>query len=1108
MKRAHLLSSSFFKTCLLVAATASSLAAFADEVSIPMDNAGLPATDLVYVDAHGKSRILNPQEAWRLKKSSGLDLSKLDPDSTGDVWKKAPTQQDDALDEQLPIHDGDTVRYLGVIDSALGRFRFNIQVQSDNGPPRTYTVLLGRELHSMLLRKELLRRLGYQIPAMKYIKRLNVILPDAETRDKTFPAAIEHYAERGANRWIISSKTSADSLQIALQDVAVMEATPLYYNVAFAPPKDFGPDNQIRPFGPRIIRDLGVIYGVANLPEDINLSEWYVGHTENGSLVFDVDDAGNYSVTLDDALWIVRKIAQLTREDFQAAAAQAHVPDFVAKVMTEILVARRNSLVKRFNVNAPILPFDSKISAGSELVNGRLADQDWQKLGYASFFSGPEKDSPLRQIWWYVASQAQSNVTANLLAKANDALPAITNADVINDHEQKLYDEAMQQFAQNGTTQALRFKSWASPVIYGGIDISRDIVIGSYMGTSGDNGASNIVQLADNFGFHVNAGFYIGFDGVPTTPLPLALQGQVMGSASIEVTHLKPVTSLKSAVQEPLKNEIVPWVFYRASHLLKSVADLQDGKNQKPEDIKKAITDDLNELKNFIGDEESLILTESVSANEGLQLSAQIPMSLSPSIGIQPSANQMLLWRIRFYRPKNDPNTLMIFKDKGALDGLQVTFSGSVGEVASFPVIQFTAKDVSGTADTEVYRVNIDPDPEKNKDLYTNSAALVSALRSGSLDSIQKSQKPTVIATRFRDDSGSLQFLQYINRSLKTDGTVTVTAPNGATDTFLSITDGKQSGGSYQSLFTQAVNYAVQRLKNGTTFNFDTKAAPNPGQTYKGYSQTRTASLQARIGDSFSEPFGKIQYRWEGWDISPDKVQALVDDLGKRYGFELYPKDFLQDASMLQLYGIDFTINFYEKGIQKILGMSEKDKDALMAKYTALYNCKPKPAEQYDGTAGPDPKPCAAMRRFEAGYALYHPKSGNWLTKVVSLFQVSNDLAQFGDFFQSYWKKSTNNVLQAEAILEILSDLEQFASFDDLIQLSGGSDPTGQPINMYAQGMITGFRVGSETLSDPIPSNTYGHVDPNQVGGPMDDAQQILGIDDGEFEAQWLRDHL
>jgi hypothetical protein len=50
--------------------------------------------------------------------------------------------------------------------------------------------------------------------------------------------------------------------------------------------------------------------------------------------------------------------------------------------------------------------------------------------------------------------------------------------------------------------------------------------------------------------------------------------------------------------------------------------------------------------------------------------------------------------------------------------------------------------------------------------------------------------------------------------------------------------------------------------------------------------------------------------------------------------------------------------------------------------------------------------------------------------------------------------------------------------------------------------------VGSENLSQPISSNTFGHVDPNQSGGPLDSAQQILGVDDGEFEAQWLRDHL
>jgi hypothetical protein len=56
--------------------------------------------------------------------------------------------------------------------------------------------------------------------------------------------------------------------------------------------------------------------------------------------------------------------------------------------------------------------------------------------------------------------------------------------------------------------------------------------------------------------------------------------------------------------------------------------------------------------------------------------------------------------------------------------------------------------------------------------------------------------------------------------------------------------------------------------------------------------------------------------------------------------------------------------------------------------------------------------------------------------------------------------------------------------------------------------MISGFRIGSETMMDPIYSNTLGTLNPDNPTGVLDSAQQILGIGAGEFGAQWFRNHL
>lgn len=1079
------------------------------EVTIPLSNDGLPASDLVYTKS-GRSHIMSPQEAWNLKKKSKTDLSMLDPDATSDMWKNLSTAQDDALDDTLPVQSGDTVTFQGFISASPGRFKFNVQVQSAFGPPRTYTVVLSRDIHTTLLRKGLLRRLGYKIPPMKYLKKINVILPDAETHDKTFPAAIANYALGAVKRWQIPAPAGASALTFSLQDVMVMEATPLYYNVAMGPPIETVPGtNQIRPEGPRTLRALGPVYGLANIPENIHQSAWNVGRVEDGQIVIDVNDRANFACTMDDALWITRRIAKLSRADYEAIVAKAYYPDFVAKLVVENLIARRNSLFDTLGFDVADISYDAKISYGTQLVNGKLVDQDWQALGYAADFSGIEPQSPLKDIWWYVVSQIQSNLTANLLEKINNSLPQLAVDEAINQHNEKLYNDALEQYLKDGSQQTVHFGAWAAPVASGGVDISRDIVIGSYMGTTGENGASNIVQLADNFGFHVSAGLYIGFDGLPVNPLPVNLQGQVMGSASIAVTHLKPITSLKAAVKEPLKNEFVPWIFYKASSIMDDVAAVQHATGQTPDQIKQKIAANLDALKDFIGTGESLILTESMALNESLQLGTQAPAPLSPSIGVQPGANQVLLWRLRIYRPENNPSMLMIYKDNGSLQGLQVSINLSVGAPASLPVVTMTAKGVAGSADTEYYRVNVSPDPQKNPQIYSNSAALAVALRGGSIEALKEIQKPTLVSTKFHDTSDTFQFLYYVDRSLKTNGVVTVSLPNGVSDSFISLSDGNQKGGNYQSLGTQIVNYIIQKYSTNPDVTFDTKAAQNPGQTFKGYSSTRDASLQARAGNDISEMFGKVQYRWEGWDISQPDIQALVDSLSKKYGFALYPSGFMHDTEEVQLYSISLSLNFYESALKNILSMSPSAEERLVSRYRDLHHCYAQQNSDADPTAPtPDQNECRAIFYFDAGYGLYHPETRGWLTTLLAKLGVIDDGKKLGELYQTYWKGSATSVAEAEAVLNIFTNLEQFVSFDELVEMSGGRDSTGQPKNMYLQSMISGFRVGSENLSQPISSNTLGHINPDQRGGPLDSAQQILGIDDGEFEAQWVRDHL
>lgn len=154
----------------------------ATTVTLNLQKTDLPASDLVYVSG-GQSQILSAEAAWELEKNKGVDLSTLDPDPTSDIWKGISTSEDSSLDAALPVNAGDTVQFVGLKSATNGRVQFNVQTQAVNGLSQTITLMAARDVHTYLVRKEILRRLGYKIPPMKYLPKVSVVFPDTLTRD-------------------------------------------------------------------------------------------------------------------------------------------------------------------------------------------------------------------------------------------------------------------------------------------------------------------------------------------------------------------------------------------------------------------------------------------------------------------------------------------------------------------------------------------------------------------------------------------------------------------------------------------------------------------------------------------------------------------------------------------------------------------------------------------------------------------------------------------------------------------------------------------------------------------------------------------------------------
>lgn len=1034
------------------------------QVIISEKNHDLPANDLVY---SGSPQFPSQQEAYHLREDLRVDLSQLEPKVPTDIWLNQSTAADSAKDEALQIKTGDKVNFTGNVMASTGNFKFVVQPQNDSS--KSFTLIISRTLHTQLLRKEILRRLGYQIPEMKYLNRIKVQFPSQEIRDQVLIELIPKATTGASSRWCsvrpevleqnkdVPCKTVSDSQslsnpnEVLFQDLVALDSTPVIFNVT-SPPINNASFDLVTPS--RTLRALAVIYALVNVPESINQLTWYEGRSDAGNIKLILPDIADFSCTMDDAKWILQRIAKLTPADFAAIVNGARYPTAPAKLLTEKLISRRNALLKLFKMSATDLPFNVKIGGIDGLKDGRLTQVDWPD--YGSNFAFGEQESPLQNLQYYFYSLAESNVLDNLVSQFNMNLPSIKVSEAAAEHAHELHQQALRQYLMTGQNQQIKFGTWTAPFANGGVDLSRAIVFGSFMGTS------QLVQLADTFSYGVNAGLFIGTDGLASNQL---LSAMISGSMNINYTHLRPVTDLKTAFKQPMKQIFVPHVMRQISANLADLAAME----KVTEEQQDAINDDMKKLRELLSVGDSLIITQSVRGTQGVSATiGDFTTPLVPQLSIAARTNELVLSRLNIFR--KDEATILVFKDRGELVGTGISASILVGFPASFPVLTLTANRVSGNAYTRISNVNISTDLKQNPDFFKSAEGLRSVLRGGSTEILDSIQKPQTLEVQFTDKETALKFFMFAQRTLKTQGHIQVTNSEGEKANYINLVAGKQSGISYQSVLNDVVTYALKRLTKGGTETLTTPLAPNPGQTFFGKSNTRQCELQARTDNGLENASVQVQYKWQGWKINSGDAVKLVSDIGEKYGVKFFDSNFLQDTRDIQLYTFVLNLMVYHDGLTQLISASDETMKQLTDKYHRKLKCGySKPAGQ---GSPPDPSDC-------------------------------NHFDLYAHYVKKFKKKDLNVDETASLMMKALSEAEQVLEFQDLISLLGG------PSRYYLSAQVSGFRQGSETMSQPIPSmNSPGVQDRTFPQGVLSYLQQLLGIDDGEFKNQWIRGQL
>lgn len=893
-----------------------SISAYAGN-GIPREYMNNPAVDLVY-----KGQLLLPEEAHELvvKSRGHFDLSTLNPVQSSDLWKDIYPVKDEDKTDSLPFEELDTVQYHSPLTSTSGKFRFNIVKDG-----KIYTMMLSKTVHSVLLAKSLLRKVGYQIPAIKRLGKVHVRFKDLQEK-KSFISYLENVAFAGAaNNWVVEDL--ADD-ELMLQDLVVMPSQNIIYNLATGP--ILGDIIQ----GRRLLSSLIVPLTITNLSESVNMLRWTVGVVADNLLNLSIDDPDRFQTTWEDMRWLGRRIEKLKRADWEEIVESTGLPKPVQMILVEKIISRRNSMMKLLQLDAKEFSVTSDVSYGVELVKGKLTQEKWD--GYASRFAYGDPDSPLAESEMnsWIKSRAFSTILDGVLGQINQLPYLGTDIQKINGEKfQAEMTKLAQQSVSTGKAADVPLKAWVFPTFRGQLILSRNLVTGTYMGTD------NLVNLVDAVGVGVSAGAFVG-----TMGLPSPITGSASGEASFTRTyaHLRPVTSIQKAMKYPFKNVLVPLVKADYGKKLHEAASLQfDPVINQEEKIAKIQTA-LKPFKEMMEIGESILVTDTLSVGAGAKAGVNYMNLMRVALGT--AAGHLTVSRFHVYRKSED--VIQVYRDIGQMGSFSAFFSLD----SLIPILKVTYKKSAGTAKTKFYSLNINP---KNPKIIENLSALRRAIVHSSTKEVDATQKPYIVKHNFQEKNPHFNLFFWEWERLSSGTKINLTHPEGDDRDFMRQYWGNTSGKNYQAYATNMVAHWMSLIFNRDV-SLNTGTGSNPGFSFKGKGKTSliTYDVEVNKDGSLGEGFIRFSRYYTGWSITKDKAQKILDEIMQRYRYDFFTGPVLNDTRRLFLYNISVNMMIYDNGIKNLLELNEQQIKNIFSTYQLQEDLTVNPAEVDEQDSG------------------------------------------------------------------------------------------------------------------------------------------------------------
>lgn len=806
----------------------------------------------------------------------GTDLSLVDPKKDTNIWNP----EHKSIPQHDLIKDGETVKFIKELPSRSGQLRFTVQTSAN----KEYILILSKKIHSFLLRRNILAKLGYATQPMAWVPKLKVEFADTIDRD-LFKEEMKDKLLVGTDRWI----RSEENLTLLIQDALVLTSDSEIYNLATG----LMPENVH--MGRRVLRAPYIPLALVDTTESVNLMPWLAGRLvlNHVKLNHTQDLDTSYGASWEDARWIGRRMISLSRSDFEEIVQKAGFPSAVEKLLIEKIISRRNDLMNLLDLKSLTkdIPFNPEISSGEELKKGEIVQEFFD--GYSSRFSYGDPESPFSasELGSFTLSRVQAETIEIALTKFNDLLGT---------DDQKKYIEKIEEIVKKQgpffPTQGVLV-----PTFHGSMILSRDIITGSYLGTN------NKVQLVDNFGYGIDAGIFAGIEGLP---FPASIKGGTGLNYQRTFSHVKPVQSLKKSMKEPYKNMIVPLLLRGLGH---KIDKLSTATAQNQDALLQTVAQD---LKSAIGVGESFIITDAIVP----RVFAEGEFSISQAYGLDKHllsvygrAQAQRLMMTRFHLHRADEHTFHIYQDYGK--GLKLMLA--VKLKSYIPILGINGRWNKASLETHFYPISLHPTKLKT--------ATMKSLRSSILAlnhrSLQETITPHKVQHAVKEGANTFEFFYFKRNQVGSNQNMQLTHAIGAAKKSIHRRyDAITTGIDIDNYTVEAFNSLVSALSD-SDFSLSQVSAMNPGFTVGGKAKNKILTSEFD-GERMTTSFQRVL---NGWRVTPKKMKSLLETLNREAGVKLFDPLTVINTDSILLYQILFLYTLTQEGIDNLLSVpSEK----------------------------------------------------------------------------------------------------------------------------------------------------------------------------------------